>query len=425
MLIRGLLAFLLWFVAQAGATSAVEKQLQERRNALRKLERELREQREQVASLESEEKGVLNTISIIDQNLNQTRDYLEELGRNEKGLEASISVLHVEVKALDASILAQQKAMRQRVRELYMKGRTRQWEELYRLLRGTEDPNRQVYLVRRLLEDDQERVERLRSDLAERNRRQQRLAGRLNELQEVRVSKAREEEGLQTQLSRQNQTLEQLKQDKEMQKRALAEYVRNQKTMMAIINALETKRKKELAAAKRRKAEQAREAVKRKKRTGVAKAEKQREEPAARVAIEETSEVPVAIGPKCPPLRGEVISAYGYHEHKVLHTMTRNLGTEIRGKRGEPVRAAAAGTVVMVTRIDGRGPSVIVDHGNALYTVYGHMASIRVREGQEVRHCQDIGDVGDAESLNGFKLYFQVSQGTHTLDPMVWLRSSP
>ena len=110
------------------------------------------------------------------------------------------------------------------------------------------------------------------------------------------------------------------------------------------------------------------------------------------------------------------------HEHPVLHIMTRNLGVEIRGKKGDKIKAAAAGNVVMVTEIDGRGPSVIIEHEGGVYSVYGHMSSIRVKEGDRVGNCEDIGTVGDLASLNGIKLYFQISEGTDTVDPLKWLK---
>ena len=128
------------------------------------------------------------------------------------------------------------------------------------------------------------------------------------------------------------------------------------------------------------------------------------------------------IGPKCMPLDGSVISEYGMHEHPVLHIMTRNLGVEIRGKKGAKIKSAAAGTVAMVTEIDGRGPSVIVEHEGGVYSVYGHMSAIRVKEGDKVKNCQDLGTVGDIGSLNGIKLYFQISEGTDTVDLLKWLK---
>ena len=76
----------------------------------------------------------------------------------------------------------------------------------------------------------------------------------------------------------------------------------------------------------------------------------------------------------------------------------------------------------MVAEIDGRGPSVIIEHAGGTYSVYGHLKSIRVQEGKEVRNCEEIGEVGDVASLNGIKLYFQVSEGTQTVDPLLWLK---
>ena len=45
------------------------------------------------------------------------------------------------------------------------------------------------------------------------------------------------------------------------------------------------------------------------------------------------------------------------------------------------------------------------------------------QEGKEVRNCEEIGEVGDIASLNGIKLYFQVSEGTQTVDPLQWLKT--
>ena len=50
------------------------------------------------------------------------------------------------------------------------------------------------------------------------------------------------------------------------------------------------------------------------------------------------------------------------------------------------------------------------------------MRSIRVKEGDRVGNCEDIGTVGDLASLNGIKLYFQISEGTDTVDPLKWLK---
>ena len=54
--------------------------------------------------------------------------------------------------------------------------------------------------------------------------------------------------------------------------------------------------------------------------------------------------------------------------------------------------------------------------------MYGRLRSIRVQGGKVVQKCEEIGEVGDIASLNGIKLYFQVSEGTQTVDPLEWLK---
>ena len=302
--------------------------------------------------------------------------------------------------------------MRKRIRTLYEKGRSSEAEVLYGLLTQKGNPERQVYWVHHLLYQDQEQVNTLLRLMRERDEKKKQEISHLQELSQLRHKKNAEEKGLVTQMSGQEKMLLSLKHDKAMQRRALEEFERNQKTMLALIKKLEEKRKKELAAAK--KAEAERKAKKAKEKKKKAK-EKVVEKPKPTVTT-------TLKGPKCMPLEGEVISRYGLQEHPVLHIATRNLGIEIRGKRGKMVKAAAPGTVVMVSEIDGRGPSVIIEHEGGTYSVYGHLRSIRVQEGKVVQKCEEIGEVGDIASLNGIKLYFQVSEGTQTVDPLQWLK---
>ena len=401
-----LCAFIGYSVAAPKKTDA---QIKEQRTALKKLESDLAKKREELVLLESEEKGVLNTISLLDQNLNQTRVYINELSKNEILVQKAVESLARDIDSLDRQIFVRKEAMKLRIRKLYVKGRYSEAEVLYRLLTREGSPKRQAYWVHHVLNDDRMQVEMLASMVAERDAKKREAEEHLVELNNLRQKKSREEKGLVSQMNNQEQMLMNLKHDKAMQKRALQEFERNQKVMLALIEKLEAKRKKEIEDAKR--AEAARKA----------KLKKQKE----KKVVEKPKKIITTQvkGPKCMPLEGEVISQYGLQEHPVLHITTRNLGVEIRGKRGASIRAAAPGTVVMVAEIDGRGPSVIIEHDGGTYSVYGHMRSIRVQEGKEVRNCEEIGEVGDIASLNGIKLYFQVSEGTQTVDPLQWLKT--
>ena len=421
-------AFLLFFFAVAAWGAPLKRtdtQIDEQKNALKKLEVDLAKKREELAVLETEEKGVLNTISLLDQNLNRTRSYLSELSRNEDMLQGAVKQLVMDIDSLDTKIKDRKRAMRKRVRNLYVHGRSNDAEILFDLLTKNGNPEREVYWVHHLLNRDREDVETLRNLVTERSQKQQAQQKHLAELSRLRSRKAVEERGLVAQMNGQERMLNSLKHDKAVQRMALKEFERNQRTMLALIKRLEERRKREIEEAK--KAEAARLAALKKKEKAAEKkreAEKIREAEKAREAeaAKKTVQAQPFKGPKCMPLDGPIISEYGLQEHPVLHIMTRNLGVEIRGKRGGHVRAAAAGTVAMVAEIDGRGPSVIIEHEDGTYTVYGHMKAIHVQEGKSVKKCEEIGEVGDIASLNGIKLYFQVSEGTQTVDPLQWLK---
>ena len=398
----------------AAAPKKTEAQIKEQKNALKKLESDLAKKREELVMLETEEKGVLNTISLLDQNLNQTRIYINELSKNETMVQRAVEQLAHDIDSLDQKIHVRREAMKVRIRKLYVNGRYSDAEVLFQLLTREGNPQREAYWVHHVLNEDRLQVEALAAMMAERDEMKRQEEEHLADLTRLREKKAREEKGLVTQMGNQEQMLLSLKHDKAMQQRALQEFERNQKLMLTLIAKLEEKRKREIEAA--RKAEEARKAE-------AARRAKQKKQKEKKIVEKPKKTIAGSVkGPKCMPLEGDIISQYGLQEHPVLHIMTRNLGVEIRGKRGASVRAAAAGTVAMVAEIDGRGPSVIIEHEGGTYSVYGHLKSIRVQEGKTVRNCEEIGEVGDIASLNGIKLYFQISEGTQTVDPLQWLK---
>lgn len=411
---RLLVALLCLFVGlSVAAPKKTEAQIREQKNALKKLESDLAKKREELVLLETEEKGVINTISLLDQNLNQTRIYINELSKNESLVQRAVEQLQHDIDSLDQKIHVRREAMKVRIRKLYVSGRYSDAEVLFQLLTREGNPQREAYWVHHVLNEDRVQVETLAAMMAERDEMKRQEEEHLADLGKLREKKAREEKGLVTQMGNQEQMLLSLKHDKAMQQRALQEFERNQKLMLTLIAKLEEKRKREIEAA--RKAEEARKAE-------AARRAKKKQKETKTVTKPKKTIAGSVKGPKCMPLEGDIISQYGLQEHPVLHIMTRNLGVEIRGKCGASVRAAAAGTVAMVAEIDGRGPSVIIEHEGGTYSVYGHLKSIRVQEGKTVRNCEEIGEVGDIASLNGIKLYFQISEGTQTVDPLQWLK---
>jgi len=395
-----LLILLIGAIGVQAIYANVDKEIKSRTEALKKTQQEIKKAEAKVKELEVKESGVLKTISEIDNSLTETRDYLDVLQKRENSLKLTIIIIEKEINALQKNIDRQKEAIATRIRNLYIHGKREEWELLYNLLKENENPERKLYWVQRLLENDKTIIETHLASINNQREKKQQLAAKQKEMANIHENKAKEEHKLQNQLLFQNDVLTKVKKDKSTQEKAIAEYKRNQESLAALIAALEKKRQAELAAAKKKAAQQKKASVATPKAT------------------------PVAIGQKCTPLNGQIVSEYGYHINPVLGLRIEHKGTEIRGQRGEGIKAAAAGTVVMVGNIPGHGPSVIMDHKGTYYTVYGHLSSIKVKEGESVKSCQDIGIVGNAESTNGYKLFFQVYKGTQTQDPMEWLRRS-
>ena len=100
---------------------------------------------------------------------------------------------------------------------------------------------------------------------------------------------------------------------------------------------------------------------------------------------------------------------------------TDNLGIDIEARENENVRAVCSGVVKWVTWLPVMGHTVLVDHGDGYYTVYGRLNSVFVSFGDEVSDGMVIGQVGDRESLNQSLLHFELWKGKDKFDPENWL----
>ncbi len=125
------------------------------------------------------------------------------------------------------------------------------------------------------------------------------------------------------------------------------------------------------------------------------------------------------------PAEGTVIRRFGIVVEKETKAEIVSNGLEIRAEQGAPVQAIADGRVAFVGWMRGFGRLVIVDHGSAVHSLSGHLAKAAVAVGDEVRRGQTIAFVGDTESTNGPKLYFELRENGRPRDPTPLLRAAP
>lgn len=117
------------------------------------------------------------------------------------------------------------------------------------------------------------------------------------------------------------------------------------------------------------------------------------------------------------PVDGPVVSGFGYRWGR-MHE-----GIDIAVPAGTPIRAADAGTVVLVqseAESGGYGNFTCLDHGGGLQTCYAHQSSFAITSGS-VSQGDVIGYVGCTGHCYGDHLHFEVRIGGAPTDPLGYL----
>lgn len=84
-------------------------------------------------------------------------------------------------------------------------------------------------------------------------------------------------------------------------------------------------------------------------------------------------------------------------------------------------RAADNGRVVEAGWHGGYGNMILIDHGNGLQTLYGHLSKIEVRVGEVVEQGKEIGVKGSTGDSTGVHLHFEVRKNGVPQNPMKYL----
>ena len=135
--------------------------------------------------------------------------------------------------------------------------------------------------------------------------------------------------------------------------------------------------------------------------------------------IEET----LNITPLGLPVSGEISSEFGYRQNRFgEYTTEHHFGIDFRGRTGDPVRATAHGKVEFAGVKGGYGNCIIINHGNDLKTLFGHLSRINVRIGQPIKIGDYIGDIGSTGRSSGPHLHYEIIQNNKKVNPKYYLK---
>ena len=117
------------------------------------------------------------------------------------------------------------------------------------------------------------------------------------------------------------------------------------------------------------------------------------------------------------PVAGPVGSGYGNRVHPIFGTVRFHAGLDFSGNTGDPVEAAASGTVIQAQLRSGYGNTIIIDHGGGWTTLYAHLSRFNVYVSDEVAIGETIGAIGSTGWSTGPHLHFEVRYRGSPQDP--------
>lgn len=126
------------------------------------------------------------------------------------------------------------------------------------------------------------------------------------------------------------------------------------------------------------------------------------------------------------PTQGRISGVFG--SQRILNGSPRSphSGLDIAAPQGTPISAAADGVVSLAnTEMTLTGQTVFINHGYGLQSLYIHMSTIHVEDGQRVQQGDVIGEVGMTGRATGPHLHFGITWFDTRLDPETVLAALP
>lgn len=344
-------------------------------NQVNKANKDLKDAQSQLSNNKSQQNKTLAEINSLDSNINSTEDRIQTIESEIAGLESKIVIAQENIKYMQVEMEKQDELINKRLVAKYKSGSVTFWDVLF----SSKDIEDLLYKYRALKETVKYDNELLDKVVAEKKKIESDKLALEDDVNRCTQLKAEAEA-----------KLVELEEKQELRKTYLSKLEKDEDALAASVDALKEEAdrlEKELAEYQ--------------KKNGSTKYEG---------------------GTMVWPLPGHYIitSKYGNRLHPVLKQYKLHTGVDIAGSgcNGDPVVAAAAGTVIKATWSNSYGNYVIIDHGGGITTLYAHSSKLVVKAGDKVRAGQEIMKVGTTGYSTGPHLHFEVRINGKYQDPL-------
>jgi len=121
------------------------------------------------------------------------------------------------------------------------------------------------------------------------------------------------------------------------------------------------------------------------------------------------------------PVNGPLSSPFGLRRFFNGEERNPHSGLDFAANSGTPIKAPAAGKVILVGDYFFNGKTVFVDHGQGLISMFCHLSLIGVNVGDELPRGGVLGKVGATGRATGPHLHWNVSLNDARVDPAIFI----
>ena len=118
---------------------------------------------------------------------------------------------------------------------------------------------------------------------------------------------------------------------------------------------------------------------------------------------------------------GRLSSPFGLRRFFNGQERNPHSGLDFAVPSGTPIKAPAAGVVVLVGDYFFNGKTVFLDHGQGFVSMFCHMSAIDVKVGDEVPRGGGGGQGGATGAATGPHLHWNVSLNDARVDPAIFI----
>jgi murein DD-endopeptidase MepM/ murein hydrolase activator NlpD len=123
------------------------------------------------------------------------------------------------------------------------------------------------------------------------------------------------------------------------------------------------------------------------------------------------------------PVSVKINSRFGIYRIYSKHLRRRtHWGVDYHTPIGTKVRASAEGVVSLAKEFYFPGKTILIDHGNGLFTGYSHLSKMKVKIGDRVKKGEVIGNSGMSGKVTGPHLHWFAVNSRVKVDPLSLLK---